>query len=73
MIIWFDVCVCVCVRMYNCVELDMQVLVVGWLVVFYGISKFVGYLITNLVYTYVVHSISFQTFFVQAFKIVVDS
>ena len=41
-----------------------------------------NYLLTNhyiyiyiyiYIYTYVVYSISFQTFFVQAFKIVVDS
>ena len=41
---------------------------------FYGISTIIGYLMLNPVfYIYVVPSISFQTFFVQAFKIVVDS
>ena len=31
------------------------------------------YITKILIFTYVMHSISFQTFFVQAFKIVVDS
>ena len=44
------------------------------LVGFYGISTVVGYLMPNPLYTYVGYLISFQTFFfVQAFRIVVDS
>ena len=41
--------------------------------VWFGISTMVVHLMQNPFYTYGVPSISFQTFFVQAFKIVVDS
>ena len=42
---------------------------------FYGIPTTVCYLMPNPLHTciYVVHMISFKTFFVQAFKIVIDS
>ena len=44
------------------------------LVWFYGISTIVGYLMPNpFLYIYMVPSISFQTFLIQAFKIVIDS
>ena len=43
-----------------------------WIVVFYGISYY-GYLMPNPIYTYMVHSIGFQSFFAQSFKIVIDS
>ena len=40
---------------------------------FYGISTIFGYLMPNPLQKYVVHSISFQDFLVQAFQIGVDS
>ena len=40
---------------------------------FYGISTTVGNLMPNPIHAYEVNTISFQTFFVWAFKIVVDS
>ena len=43
------------------------------LILFYCISTIVGFLMSNPFYTYEVHTISFQTVFVWAFKIVVDS
>ena len=36
---------------------------------FYGISTIVGYLMPNPVFTYVVHSISFQTFLYRHLKL----
>ena len=39
---------------------------------FYGISSVI-FKVKYSLYIYVMHSISFQTFFVQAFKTVVDS
>ena len=45
---------------------------VGW-VGFYGISTIVVYSMPNPLYTYVVHSLGFQTFLIQAFKTVIDS
>ena len=55
-------------------HINTKIHMVGWLFGSYGISTFVGYSMPNLFKDiYMVHSISFQTFFVQAFKIVIDS
>ena len=61
-------------RLFSVFSVCLLVCFIGWLVGwFYSMSALVGLIIQSVATEYVVHSISFLTFFVQPFKIVVDS
>ena len=64
------VCVCVCVRVCLCVRIDE---VIEWKRGIFCKTKIFFRIFSHKCKLYVMPAISSQTFFVQAFKIVVDS